>query len=315
MVKQSLLSTNLFLENDYFLDYVELIEINLKTKKERFVTQQHHIIPRCYYIHNNLTIDNSISNLVNLKYSDHLLAHYLLALCSKDDWFKFANELVLNLASTNYFNSKFNGKEFLKNLPEYQNLYNHLIQGYSKDKARNKKIGNSLRGRVYVSKDDIVKAVLKETVPYYLENGYTKGNKKLKNKVSVTNGQDTIIIDKQELNDSLKLGFKKGHSHKTSQKLSEYKTMHLGENIQVRVHEDEVDKYKNLGYELGVKPSSKAKKGHPCPYKGTKGIVKPHCKNKIWVNNGVINKRIDKSEIEIFMGKNTDFVFGMISRK
>ena len=43
--------------------------------------------------------------------------------------------------------------------------------------------------------------------------------------------------------------------------------------------------------------------------------LKPHCKNKIWVNNGVINKRIDKSEIEIFMGKNTDFVFGMISRK
>lgn len=315
MIKQSLLSTNLFLENDYFLDYIELIEINLKTKKERFVTQQHHIIPRCYYIHNNLTIDNSISNLVNLKYSDHLLAHYFLALCSKDNWFKFANELVLNLASTNYFNSEFNAKEFLKNLPEYQNLYNHLIQEYSKNNLRNKKISNSLKGRVYVSKDDIVKAVLKETVPYYLENGYTKGNNKLKNKVSVTNGQYTRIIDKQELNDYLKLGFKKGHSHKTSQKLFEYKTMHLGENIQVRVHEDEVNKYKNLGYELGIKPSSKVKKGHPSPYKGTKGIVKPNCKNKIWVNNGVINKRIDKSEIEIFMEKNTDFVFGMIVRK
>lgn len=315
MIKQSLLSTNLFLENDYFLDYVELIEINLKTKKERFVTQQHHIIPRCYYIHNNLTVDNSISNLVNLKYSDHLLAHYFLALCSKDNWFKFANEVVLNLASTNYFNSEFNSKEFIKNLPEYQNLYNHLVQEYSKDTLRNEKIGNSLKGRVYVSKDDIVKAVLKETVPYYLENGYTKGNNKLKNKVSVTNGEDTIIIDKQELNDYLKLGYRKGHSHRTSQKLSEYKTMHLGENIQVRVHEDEVNKYKNLGYELGVKPSSKVKKGHPSSYKGTKGVVKPHCKNKIWVNNGVINKRIDKSEIEIFMEKNPDFVFGMIARK
>ena len=70
MIKQSLLSTNLFLENDYFLDYVELIEINLKTKKERFVTQQHHIIPRCYYIHNNLTIDNKLKRafITGVKY-------------------------------------------------------------------------------------------------------------------------------------------------------------------------------------------------------------------------------------------------------
>lgn len=46
MLKDKLLSTFLFEENEYFKKYVELIESNIKTKQQKFKTQKHHIIPR-----------------------------------------------------------------------------------------------------------------------------------------------------------------------------------------------------------------------------------------------------------------------------
>lgn len=80
-LKLILLSTNVFENNDYIDKYVELIEQNRNTKKEKFRTQLHHIIPKCYYKINKLQIDNSKENLVNLLYKDHILAHYYLSKC------------------------------------------------------------------------------------------------------------------------------------------------------------------------------------------------------------------------------------------
>ena len=65
-IKNKLLNLNVFIDNEYLDKYIELIEINRNTKREKFKTQQHHIIPRSYYKHNNLEIDNSKENLVNV---------------------------------------------------------------------------------------------------------------------------------------------------------------------------------------------------------------------------------------------------------
>ena len=83
MYKEKLLETGYFEDNEYFDLYLNLILENKNTKTEKFITQKHHIIPRHYYSHNNLTVDNSKDNLVNLKYADHMLAHIYLSGCTK----------------------------------------------------------------------------------------------------------------------------------------------------------------------------------------------------------------------------------------
>lgn len=43
---------------------------------------KHHIVPRCWFIMNNLPIDNSEDNLVLLSYEDHVKVHKLSILCA-----------------------------------------------------------------------------------------------------------------------------------------------------------------------------------------------------------------------------------------
>ena len=44
-LRDRLLATNLFIENEYFEKYVSLIEANKNTKTQRYKTQKHHIVP------------------------------------------------------------------------------------------------------------------------------------------------------------------------------------------------------------------------------------------------------------------------------
>lgn len=82
-LKQRLLQLNIFEDNAYLDLYCNLIENNINTQNIKFKTNKHHIIPVYYFEYNNLNVDNSTENLVNLLYKDHILAHYYLAMCSK----------------------------------------------------------------------------------------------------------------------------------------------------------------------------------------------------------------------------------------
>lgn len=86
-IKNKLLKISILEPNLYFYKYVDLVYNNEKTVQQKFVTQKHHIVPRCYYKNNGLEQDNSESNLVNLSFKDHLIAHCYLLLCSKDKRF------------------------------------------------------------------------------------------------------------------------------------------------------------------------------------------------------------------------------------
>lgn len=80
-LKQKLLLTNYFIDNQYLDSYINLVSEN-QVKKEAFKTQQHHIIPKTYFKHFKLAIDNSKDNLVELLYTDHVKAHWLLQKCT-----------------------------------------------------------------------------------------------------------------------------------------------------------------------------------------------------------------------------------------
>lgn len=50
--------------------------------------QVHHIVPRCWFKHYNMKVDNSISNTVLLTWEDHKLVHNLAYKCAKEKWLK-----------------------------------------------------------------------------------------------------------------------------------------------------------------------------------------------------------------------------------
>ncbi len=71
--------SNLFEINDYFFKYYELIKKSKRDTKDLLIYEIHHIIPK------SLGGINDKSNLVNLSISDHILAHYYLSKCIKDE--------------------------------------------------------------------------------------------------------------------------------------------------------------------------------------------------------------------------------------
>lgn len=82
-LKEKLLATEYFINNEYLNKYCELVKQNEFTEKQENKTNNHHILPKSYFKMLKIPIDNSPKNLVNLLYKDHILAHYYLCLCTK----------------------------------------------------------------------------------------------------------------------------------------------------------------------------------------------------------------------------------------
>lgn len=304
-LKNYLLSLDIVEDNDFLEKYIYLINNNLTTEKEKYKTQTHHIVPKCYFRHNNLSVDDSSSNTVNLQYKDHLLAHYYLSLCAKEEWFKIANVLVLEWA----FNKE---RDFLYSLDNFESLQKEFCD----NEERARCISQAMKGRIQVSKGLEVKTIYEEELQYYLDIGFELGNNILKNKTCVTKNGIDKVINKEELNSYLKEGYVVGHSHKTSQKSKGYVVIHnLELNIETKVPKEKLDEYFSLGYELGGLPTNKRKQGHPSPYKGTKGIVKSTCGGTTYVTNGLKNRRIKNEKVDSFLKDNPDFYKGMTTFK
>lgn len=88
-LKDTLLQTGYFEDNEYLDLYIKLVNDNIQTKYEKFKTQLHHSIPcACYASRSEANKD--VRNLkVHLLFKDHVLAHYYLCLCSKETNFKY----------------------------------------------------------------------------------------------------------------------------------------------------------------------------------------------------------------------------------
>lgn len=135
-LKIKILNTNCFINNEYLDKYCELIINNLATEKEKYKTQNHHIIPQCYYEINNLIINNSKENLVNLLYKDHILAHYYLVLsCSNNILFNKLNTAFIKMT----FRKCLSIEDFnFTQLKKYQELYENYCKYLSESKKGTK---------------------------------------------------------------------------------------------------------------------------------------------------------------------------------
>lgn len=81
MLKDDLLYTGYFIDNEYLNLYISLISNNV-VEYEKFKTCKHHIIPVTYYKLEQIPINNEKNNLVCLTHYNHILAHYYLIFCT-----------------------------------------------------------------------------------------------------------------------------------------------------------------------------------------------------------------------------------------
>lgn len=151
-LKLKLLNLNMVQDNEYLDKYVNLIENNQLQEPIINNTQQHHIIPRWYFKHCQLSIDDSPDNLVNLFFKDHILAHYYLSLFT-------TGELRCAMRNAFLMLNNFNPDLEMNKLDHYQLLYEETclarqgVEPPNKGKPMNEeqkiKISNALKGRTY----------------------------------------------------------------------------------------------------------------------------------------------------------------------
>ena len=315
-LKEKLIALNIVEDNEYLNKYLSIITNNTKTLRLKYKTQKHHIIPRAVFTHNKERLDNSESNIVNLEYKDHILAHYYLYMCAIG-WFKYpaakaVDYLVKRIESIrvkpNEFNQieiNFSEDDLLTLLPELTNIQEQAKVGEH----------NRLAGGKWVNNGETQKYISGEALEEFLLN-----------------------------NDSWKIG-KLPVSKETREKLSQRKPNNTGTKVMNNgqrnkyVPVSEVAEYLNNGWVLGrfdtsyfkgkllseetkqkISETRKANKHIPWN-KGTKGLqtankttfkqgMIPHNTGRKYMNNGKEELWVDINNIAYY--ESQGFILGRL---
>ena len=121
-LKEKLLKTGYFIDNEYLANYIKLVE-NYTTDK--LYTEKHHILQRAYFELNGLEVDNSKANIVKLAYADHCKAHWLLYWCTKSV-LRNANAWTIQYLQASY--KKYTGNN--KRKFEFNQVDFELLESY-----------------------------------------------------------------------------------------------------------------------------------------------------------------------------------------
>jgi hypothetical protein len=249
-LKKKLLALDVVEDNEYLDKYISIIVNNHKTLRLKYKTQKHHIVPRAVFTHNKEPLDNSESNIVNLEYKDHILAHYYLYMCATG-WFKYpaakaVDYLVKRIESIrvkpNAFNQieiNFSEDELIVLLPELANIQEHAKIGEHNRLAGGKWVNNG-ETQKYISGDLLQEFLLNNSswkvgkLPVSKETREKLRQKKPNNKGTkvVNNGQCNKYVPVSEVAEYLNNGWILGRfdvpyfkgkplSEETKQKISE----------------------------------------------------------------------------------------------
>lgn len=112
---------DLFIQNEYYQKYIELINSNIHSKYEKFKFNKHHIIPKIVFGINKQLVDNSVTNIVCLPITQHIMAHYYLALCTTEKYRAAMENAFFHLINSH--KEMPDEIELIKKLPEYENIY------------------------------------------------------------------------------------------------------------------------------------------------------------------------------------------------
>ena len=299
---EALKNLNIFIENEYFKSYVQLINSNKNTKQKSFKTQKHHIIPQYYFKNNNVAVDNSKANIVNLQYKDHVLAHYYLINCCKND-----SDVLSNIHAFNILLRKQGHRLSEIDLKKYLDLAAQFEQKRLLHLLNIGKLKNT--GGKYVYKDNIVKHIKEYEVDTYLAAGWELGNpnaahKDKSKKYCITNEVIFKRVKQDELNKYLELGWRLGTpkaTNETKQKMSislkghrcntKNKIVVTNGKINKFIYKEELDNYLADGWLLGSKPRKEE-------FKKQAGN---RSRGRIHINNGQSSKMVLESELQNYL--------------
>lgn len=321
--REKLLKLDIIDDNDYFDKYIQLIVDNKQTKKQKYKTQQHHIIPRCYYKHKKIEVDNSSNNLVNLLYRDHILAHYYLCLCVKDEniqhdcimAFTYLTDRVDTLKETTWNNLKidieYNREDIIQQLPRFQELYERARKEHGRKRRGcvpwNKGSKSSVK-RVAVNNGVLTKYIPEVKLEEFLNNGWRQGRHnqeqyseviKNANKGRTPHNKGKIVSDEQKEHlREINLG--KKQSIETIEKIRKKLTGHsVSEETKQRLRDAHIGKPKSdeskRNMSMAKKGKSPPNKGKPMPDEQKKKQSQDR-KGRIWITNGEYDKIIKPEE-------------------
>lgn len=183
--KEELLATGYFVKGKYFDEYIELLLKNTETKYLQSTTNAHHIIPRHYFKHLNIPVDNSSKNIVNLSHKDHAIAHLLLSGCTtgRDRYWNLYS--VFYMTGQRHFDSI---DEYRQLIDDYPELYENAIKaapnhrkGTKCSESTRRKMSQSKKGTVtnkgYVWLHNTIdeRMVPANSVQDYLNEGFVLG--------------------------------------------------------------------------------------------------------------------------------------------
>lgn len=275
-LKNILLSYNLVLDNEYLDKYCHLIIKNKDFKFKSKATQRHHFIPICYYKYEQnkkmkraelvKIADSDINNFtVNVLYKDHLLLHYYLHLCSRDDWFAYANFNMLSFLNTDLKhlldndlldNYQLNYEQMMsyqankykaKRSDGLKRYYANLSEDQRKERFKNCKGSYKSRKGYRLSEEHKEKIRLKLLGRIFSEASRSKisNYKKENNQIGISKDNQIKYIKKEDLNLYLSQGWKEGFSDCDDKIYIHNATACLCSNKNL------LDTYLEDGYELG----------------------------------------------------------------
>lgn len=137
--------------NQHFVAMLNII--NAARLKQPESGHKHHIVPRCWFTMNNLSVDNSKDNVVLLTYADHVKVHKLAYLCAKDSKFKgkmsyayhrLTNEYVTKDANKGVYSSNY-GKKFSN---EHKLNISNANKGKKFTEEHKRNLSEAMKGRV-----------------------------------------------------------------------------------------------------------------------------------------------------------------------
>lgn len=310
-LRNILLSFNVFLENEFFEKYINLIIDNQHTNSEKFKTQNHHIIPLHVYKYLNLPENNSKSNIVVLHYKDHILAHFYLFNCTSNKQIKRANYAALQYIVHNHQVPK-NESELLLKLPEYQKMYDeYCILNSELQKGVQVREKNGFYGKHHTEE---TRKKMREHSPHLSGENNSMYGKHLseaaKQKISKANsGRVKTVEEKQKRIDTMNAhgGYSWWITDEYCAKLSKSLKgknihtkgrIHINNGIQAKmVTSFELDTYLSDGWKLGRLPfSDEVRQKYRDIRKG-----KPFTQGLIWVTDGEVTKLIHPNELDSYI--------------
>lgn len=188
MLKELLLSTDLFVDAEWLDKYVDLIEKNRTTSQIVYETEQHHIIPKFIYHYLGQPVNNLPENLVNLYYADHLLAHFYLAKSAACEDVQVKNGLATIFLYTKYQFDELTETKLIDDYEELQALIKltrvacgqrHSDRWASATDEERAAHGNKIRetskNLKTLHRGDIEVRALPDEIEFYLDCGFTYG--------------------------------------------------------------------------------------------------------------------------------------------